>query len=116
MTGKDEVTPPASNSLSAMLEQGKTIEDIQKELPEVHKVPVEDVEKPVDREEKSKDDGYKPKGFVRGDVVVDLDRDVTVVIVRPGIGFTKKGEPFHRVVHKKTAEDWIQKDSRLKRV
>ena len=116
MTGKDEVTPPASNSLSAMLEQGKSIEDIQKGLPEVHTVELKDVEKPVDRKEISKEPVYKPKGFVRGDVVVDLDRDVRVVVTRPSIGFSLKGVPFHRVVEKKTGENWIQKESRLKRV
>lgn len=115
MTGKDEVTPPASNSLSAMLEQGKTIEDVQKGLPEVHKVPMGDVEKPVGTVETPKEIGYKPKEFVRGDVLMDLDRDVKVVVVRPGIGFTRKGEPFHRVVDKKTGENWIQKESRLRK-
>jgi len=120
MTGKDEVTPPASKSLSAMLEQGKTIASVQENLPEVHKVPLKDVEKPVDvvtsTVDKSVEKLYEtPTKFIRGDVLMDLDRDVRVVVVRAAIGFTRKGEPFYRVVDKSSGENWIQKESRLRK-
>lgn len=51
--------------------------------------------------------------FVRGDIVIDTEKDVKVTVLRPYIAISNLGAHIHEVVNSRTGDKWLQWESNL---
>lgn len=103
MAENDQPIPPASNSITSMLNKGNvpTVESHQNILKS------EGVVKP--------EPTITPKpSFNRGDVVRDTEKCLKVVILKE-VAKSPKGIPYYKVGDKESGEIYIQRGTKLKR-
>lgn len=111
-------TKPGSNSLDAMFARGETIAtgsaSLERAMLGTNTAPLIATDK----------NGLVPaiKGqvlaatfhqFKRGDRAYDTEKDLRVTILKPGVAFSPKGVPYHKVVHRQTGESYIQRGTKL---
>jgi hypothetical protein len=57
----------------------------------------------------------RQESFERGDVVVDIVKNMRVTVIKCAVGRTKRGTPIHRVVSKSTGDSWKVAENKLKK-
>jgi hypothetical protein len=112
--------PAASNSISAMAQDGR-LAHVEESAPEFHQktlramgVGARAAEELFPSSRKVREEPRQLGPTVeRGDVVLDVEKNRRGVVIQCAVEYTARGTPVHKLVEKKTGKSWRQRATKL---